>query len=71
MSLYFFLVCLSPETNYFVPVSILFIIIEYSLYICNFSEFFKYPVFRFHSKPVCRLEFRKIFRLSQNLTKLS
>ena len=46
---YSFLVRLSPETNYFVPVSILFILIEYSLYVCNFSEFFKNPVFRFHS----------------------
>ena len=46
------LVRLSPETNYFVPVSILFILIEYSLNIFYFSEFFKNPVFRFHSKPV-------------------
>ena len=35
-----FLVCFSPETIYFVPVSILFILIEYSLNICHFSEFF-------------------------------
>ena len=41
-----------PETIYFVPVSISFILIEYSLYICNFLEFFKNPVFRFHSIPV-------------------
>ena len=47
-----FLVRFSPETNYFVPVSISFILIEYSLYICHFSEFFKILVFRFHSKPV-------------------
>ena len=40
MSLYSFLVHLSPETNYFVPVSILFILIEYSLNICHFLEFF-------------------------------
>ena len=52
MSLYSFLVRLSLETNYFVPISILFILIEYSLYICNFLDFFKNPVFRFHSKPV-------------------
>ena len=45
-----FLVRLSPETIYFVPVSISFILIEYSLTICNFSEFLKNPVFRFHFK---------------------
>ena len=47
-----FLVRFSPETIYFVPVSIFFIIIEYSLNICHFLEFFKNPVFRFHSKLV-------------------
>ena len=47
-----FLVRFSPETIYFVPVSISFIIIEYSLTICHFSEFFKNPVFRFHFKLV-------------------
>ena len=47
-----FLVRFSPETIYFVPVSISFILIEYSLNICYFSEFFKNPVFKFHSKPV-------------------
>ena len=52
MSLYSFLFRLSPETNYFVPVSILFILIEYFLNIFHFLEFFKNPVFRFHSKPV-------------------
>ena len=52
MSLYSFLIHLSPETNYFVRISILFIIIEYSLNIFHFSEFFKNPVFRFHSKPI-------------------
>ena len=51
MSLFIhFLVRLSPETIYFVPVSISFILIEYSLTICNFSEFFKNLVFRFHFK---------------------
>ena len=48
----FFLVRLSPEIIYFVPVSILFILIEYSLTIYHFSEFFKNSVFRFHSKLV-------------------
>ena len=38
-----------PETIYFVPVSISFFLIEYSLNICHFSEFFKNPIFRFHS----------------------
>ena len=46
-----FSVRFSPKTIYFIPVSILFILIEYSLYICNFSEFFKNPIFRFHSTP--------------------
>ena len=58
----------SPETTYFIPVSILFILLEYSLYIYHFSRFFPNPVFKFHSIPV-RLEIRKIFRLSQNITK--
>ena len=44
-----FLVRFSPETIYFVSVSIFFILIEYSLNICHFSKFFKNPVFRFHS----------------------
>ena len=35
-----FLVRLSPETNYFVPVSISFILNEYSLYTFYFSIFF-------------------------------
>ena len=53
MSLFIpFFIHLSPETNYFVPVSILFILIEYSLNICHFLEFFKNSVFRFHSEPV-------------------
>ena len=63
-----FLVRFSPETIYFIPVSILFILIEYSLNICHFSRFFKNLVFRFHSTLV-RLEIRKIFRLSRNSTK--
>ena len=46
------LVRLSPETNDFVPVSISFILNEYSLFTCHFSEFLDIPVFRFHSKPV-------------------
>ena len=41
MSLFIpFSVRFSPETIYFVPVSILFILIEYSLNTCHFSEFF-------------------------------
>ena len=44
-----FLVRFNPGTIYFVPVSISFIIIEYSLNICHFSEFFKNSVFRFDS----------------------
>ena len=47
--LYHFLVSFSPETIYFFPVSISFILIEYSLNIFHFSEFFKNPVFRFYS----------------------
>ena len=44
----------SPETIYFVRVSISFILIEFSLNICHFSEFFKNPVFRFHSTLVAQ-----------------
>ena len=44
-----FSVRFSPKIIYFTPVSILFILIEYSLYICNFLEFFKNLIFRFHS----------------------
>ena len=47
-----FLVRFSSETNYFVPVSISFIIIEYSLNIYYFSRFFSNLVFRFHSTPI-------------------
>ena len=61
------LVRFSPETTYFIPVSILFILIEYSLHIYHFSIFFSNPVFKFHS--IRSLEIRKIFRLSQNLKK--
>ena len=39
----------SSETIYFFPISISFILIEYSLHIFHFSEFFKNLVFRFHS----------------------
>ena len=67
--LYSFLVHLSLETNYFVPVSISFIIIEYSLNICHFSAFSKISFSGFTLNT--GLEFRKIFRLSRNLTKLS
>ena len=41
-----------PGTIYFVPISISFIINEYSLNIYHFSEFFKNSVFRFHSTTV-------------------
>ena len=44
-----FSVHFSSETIYFVPVSISFIIIKYSLNIYHFLEFFKNPVFKFHS----------------------
>ena len=63
MSLFFhLLVRFSSETNHFVHVSISFIIIEYSLNIYIFRDFSKIS---FSS----RLEIRKIFRLSRNLTK--
>ena len=57
-----FLVCFSSEINHFVPISILFIIIEYSLHIYHFSRFFSNPVF--NSLYTRRLEIHKIFRLS-------
>ena len=44
-----FLIRFSSETNHFVPVSISFIIIEYSLHIYHFSRFFLNPVFKFNS----------------------
>ena len=58
----------SPETTYFVPVSILFILLEYSLYIYHFFEIFLKSRFQV-SHYTHRLEIRKIFRLSQNFTK--
>ena len=39
-----FSVRFSPETIYFVPVSISFILNEYSLYTCHFRDFSKIPV---------------------------
>ena len=49
---YFFLVRFSPETIYFVPVSISFIIIEYSLNICHFFlDFSKIPFSGFTLNP--------------------
>ena len=45
MSLYYtFLVRFNPETIYFVPVSISFILIEYYLNIYHFLRFSKIPV---------------------------
>ena len=57
----------SPETIYFVPVSISFIIIEYSLNMYIFRDFSKisFSIFTLYAG----LEIRKIFRLSRNLTK--
>ena len=50
MSLFLpFSVLFSPEIIYFVSVSISSILVEYSLNICDFSEFFKNPIFKFHS----------------------
>ena len=47
------LVRLSPETNYFVPVSISFIIIEYSLNIYIFRDFSKisFLIFTLYPSP--------------------
>ena len=68
MSIFFhFLVLFSSETNHFVPVSISFIIIEYSLNIYIFRDFSKISFSSFTLYR--RLEIRKIFRLSRNLTK--
>ena len=60
----------SPETTYFVSVSILFIQFEYSLHIYLFFEIFLKSRFQvlLYTR---RLEIRKIFRLSQNLTKFN
>ena len=63
----YFLVRLSPETNHFVPVSILFIIIKYSLNMYILRDFSK-TRFQF-SHYTRRLEIRKLFQLSRNLTK--
>ena len=55
MSLFIpFSIRFSPETIYFIPVSISFILIEYYLNICQFSEFFKNLIFRFHSISVAQ-----------------
>ena len=62
-----FLIRFNSETNHFVPVSISFIIIEYSL-ICTFFEIFLKSHFQV-SHYTRRLKIHKIFRLSQNLTK--
>ena len=53
MSLSFhFLIRFSSETNHFVPVSISFIIIEYSLNIYIFRDVSKISFFKFHTIPV-------------------
>ena len=70
MSLFLpFSVCFNSETIFFIPISISFILIEYSLNICHFLEFFKKSRFQV-SLYICHLEIRKIFRLSRNSTKL-
>ena len=58
----------SSEITYFVPVSILFIILEYSLNIYYFLRFFFKSRFQVSLYTRC-LKIRKIFRLSRNLTK--
>ena len=63
-----FLVRFSSETNYFVPVSISFIIIEYFFTYLLFFEIFLKSHFQV-SLYTHRLKIRKIFRLSRNLTK--
>ena len=68
MSLFFhFLVLFSSETNHFVPVSISFILIEYSLNMYILQDFSKisFSSFTLYLSP----RNRKIFRLSRNLTK--
>ena len=70
MSLFFhFLVRFSSETNHFVPVSNSFILTKYSLHIYHFFKIFLKSRFQL-SHYTYRLEIRKIFRLSPNLTKL-
>ena len=65
--LFHFLVRFNSEINHFVPVSISFIIIEYSLNMYILRDFSKISLkFSHYTR---RLEIRKIFRLSQNLTK--
>ena len=49
-----FSVCFSPETIYFVPVSISFILNDYSLYTCNFPDFSKILVSCFTLNPLPR-----------------
>ena len=68
MSLFFhFLVRFNSETNHFVPVSILFILIDYSLNMYILRDFSKISFQVSHYTR--RLKIRKIFRLSRNLTK--
>ena len=52
MSFFPFFFRFSPETNHFVPVSILLVLLEYSLHIYHFSRFFSNPDFKFHSIPI-------------------
>ena len=55
MSLFIpFSVHFSPETIYFVPVSISFILNDYSLYTCNFPDFSKISVSGFTLNPLPR-----------------
>ena len=58
----------SPETIYFVPVSVLFILIEYIFKYLPFFDIFLKSRFQV-SLYTRSLEIRKIFRLSRNLTK--
>ena len=68
MSIFFhFLVRFNSETNHFIPISISFILIDYSLN-CAFFEIFLKSRFQV-SHYTRRLKIRKIFRLSRNLTK--
>ena len=69
MSLFIqFLIRFSPETNHFVPISILLVLLEYSLHILPSFDIFLKSRFQV-SHYSLRLEIRKIFRLYQNLTK--
>ena len=58
----------SPETNHFVPISILLALLEYSLHIYYFSSFFLKSRCQV-SHYTRRLEIHKVFQLYQNLTK--